>query len=104
MHHIAYDGPPIWRRQRPIARDKLIGLQRTVDELIQLGSIGTTDSDYNSQVVPVWKHASDDPHKPREIRLCVDLSPLNQLTPRDRVSVPTWDEHTSRLHGSKVFS
>ena len=104
MHHIAYDGPPIWRRQRPIQRDKLLGLQRTVDELIQLGSIGTTDSDYNSQVVPVWKHASDDPHKPREIRLCVDLSPLNQLTPRDRVSVPTWDEHTSRLHGSKVFS
>ena len=104
MHHIAYDGAPIWRRQRPIQREKLLGLQRTVDELIELGSIGTTDSDYNSQVVPVWKHPSDDKDTPREIRLCVDLSPLNHLTPRDRVSVPTWDEHTARLHGSKVFS
>ena len=52
--------------------------------------------------MPVWKAAKENGE--REIRLCVDLSPLNKLCPRDRVSVPSWDDHVSRLHGSTVFS
>ena len=101
-HHILYEGPAIWRRQRPICRDKLEGLHKTVQQLVKEGSIRASDSPFNFQTVPVWKAAKE--NEEREIRLCVDLSPLNKLTPRDRVSVPSWDDHVSRLYGSKVFS
>ena len=87
------------------------------------GSIGTTDSEFNFHPVPVWKnpkdpHANepndknntDEPDRPkthssnRQIRLTVDYSPLNKVTPRDRVTVPTWEEYVIRLYGSVVFT
>ena len=78
-HHILYDGPPIWRRQRPIPRDRLEGLHKTVQNLVREGSVRASDSPYNFITVPVWKAAKE--NEEREIRLCVDLSPLNKLCP-----------------------
>ena len=30
-HHISYDGPPLWHRQRPVPQAKAPGLLKTVD-------------------------------------------------------------------------
>ena len=103
MHHINYEGPPLWYRQRPIPQAKTPGLLKTIDKLCLHGSIGASDSDFNFQTVPVYKNSSH-PDEPRPIRLTVDLSPLNRLTARDRVSIPTWDEIMSKLKGSMIFS
>ena len=103
MHHINYEGPPIWHRQRPIPQAKLPGLLKSIDKLILHGSIGASDSPYNFQTVPVYKHGTDDEGE-RAIRLTVDLSPLNRLTSRDRVTIPTWDEISAKLGNAKIFS
>ena len=106
QHHISYDSDiPLWVRQRPIPHNKLPGTLKALDKLTLHGSVGPSDSPYNFQTVPVYK-ASNDPDNPdeRSVRVTVDLSPLNRLTNRDRVSIPTWDEIMSKLHGAKVFS
>ena len=104
MHHIAYEGPPIWHRQRPITQAKLPGLLKSIDKLMLHESIGASDSPYNFQTVPVYKHGTDTETGERPIRLTVDLSPLNRLTSRDRVTIPSWDEIAAKLAGAKVFS
>ena len=103
QHHINYEGPPLWHRQRPIPQAKLPGLLKGIDKLVLHGSIGASDSPYNFQTVPVYKHGTDQDGQ-RPIRLTVDLSPLNRLTSRDRVTIPTWDEIAAKLGGSKIFS
>ena len=103
-HHISYEGPPLWHRQRPITQAKVPGLLKTVDKLILHGSIGASDSPYNFQTVPVYKHGTEAGTGDRPIRLTVDLSPLNRLTSRDRVTIPSWDEISAKLGGAKIFS
>jgi len=44
------------------------------------------------------------PHKPDEIRICVDMRAVNQAIIRERHVIPTVDDIISDLNGCKIFS
>ena len=44
------------------------------------------------------------PHKPNEIRICVDMRALNKAIIRERHIIPTIDDVVHDLNGCKVFS
>ena len=104
QHSINYDGNPIWIRQHPIPQVKMQGLLSSIDKLITHASLTGTDSPFNFPCVPVYKKDVDPKTGLQDIRLTVDYSRLNDLCPRDRVNLGTWDEFVTALHGSSVFS
>jgi len=82
---------------RRFAYSERLQLRAIIDDLLNRGIIKPSVSPYCARVVPVRKRSGD-------LRLCVDLRPLNARVERQRYSFPVIEECLSRLANKRVFT
>jgi len=82
---------------RRFAYVERLQLRAITDDLMDRGVIKPSTSPYCSRIVPVRR-------KNREIRMCVDLRPLNSRIVKQKYPFPNIEDCISRLYNKAVFT
>lgn len=82
------------RRLSPLERREL---ERQVNDLLEMGVIRESHSEYSSRVVFVKK-------KDSSLRMCVDYRPLNKLIVRHHFPTPIAEDEIQKFYNKRYFS
>ena len=77
-------------------------VENELDKLLRLDIIEPVYNEPNPWVSPI--HVVEKPHRPGEIRMCVDMRNVNTAIKRERHITPTIDDILAQVNGSTVFS
>lgn len=91
------DEVPFSYRPYRLSHAQKESVKRQIDELLELGIISPSNSEYSSPIVIVKKKSGED-------RICVDFRKLNSHTIRDRFPLPNIEDSIQRLSNMKYFS
>lgn len=98
VHYIETVGPPVSAKPRRLAPDRLTLAKTEFQNMIELGHMRPSNSNYASPLHMVPKKDCPD------WRPVGDYRALNAQTVKDRYGVPNILDFTSELHGATIFS
>ena len=75
------DDKPFKERHRRMPPQQLEGVQKHLEEMVNIGAIRRSQSPWASTIVLVWK-------KDGSLRFCIDLHKLNERVIKDAYSLP----------------
>ena len=91
------DYTPIWQRPRRFADPINKEVERQCEELVDLGIIEHSNSQFSSPVVPVRK-------KDGSLRLCIDYRKINSVTKTEKFPMPNLTDSIYSAHNIRYFS
>ncbi|GBN91385.1 hypothetical protein AVEN_138373-1 [Araneus ventricosus] len=98
VHHIVTKGPPVVAKPPRLAPDRLKIAKSEFQNMMHLGHLRPSKSNYASPLHMVPKKGTLD------WRPVGDYRALNSQTLKDKYSIPCVADFTAELHGSKLFS
>lgn len=98
LHFIETKGPPVVCKPRRLAPDRLKIAKKEIQNMLNLGHMRPSKSNFSSPLHLVPKKNSADWRPVGDFRL------LNAQTVKDRYCIPNVSDFTSELHGCKIFS
>ncbi|GFV31708.1 hypothetical protein TNCV_3314081 [Trichonephila clavipes] len=98
VHFIKTNGPPVVAKPRRLAPDRLAIAKSEFQQMMQLGHLRPSSSNYASPLHMVPKKGTFD------WRPVGDYRALNAQTIKDKYPIPCLADFTANLHGSKIFS
>ena len=93
---------PIAQPHRRIPFHVRKNVDAELEKLLSLDIIEPVHDEPTPWVSPI--HVVEKPHRPGEIRMCVDMRSVNKAIQRERHVTPTIDDVIAHVNGSTVFS
>lgn len=88
---------PVYYRPYRLSHAETLRVREIIKDLLDKQIIQESESEYASPILLVKKKDGSD-------RMCVDYRKLNDLTVKDRFSLPRIDDHIDRLGQNKFFT
>ena len=96
------DHPPICQPLRYHGPWKQLEIERQVLEMLDMGVISRSDSEWSSNIVLVAKKAID--NGPKTMRMTIDYRDVNAITKKCVYPMPNIQALLDCLHGSEIYS
>ena len=98
VHNIGLmSNKPIGQHPDSMHPEKLYYLQKEIEEMLQLGLIGRSSSEYSSMVVMV-------PKPDKTLQMCIDYRKLNALSEADSYPIPRVDNMIDKVRSATYLT